>query len=173
MRLFIIFIVLFISNSCWAFEKENHLTDREKIGLKKSLHEIYTNGQIDKKQYENSMARVEPYPCHGVDRTLSNADKLKLASAIKKSEQFEKVDILQLFSYNDWKIIHINTYKSDEIYLFFSNYPNGNNKSLSKWAGAATIFETSKIEKFIIKNTKFIPKELASCFAWHVTLNRN
>jgi hypothetical protein len=44
---------------------------------------------------------------------------------------------------------------------------------VTEWSGAATVFETSEIEQWILENAPGIPKRLASCFAWHVTLNRD
>jgi hypothetical protein len=110
-------------------------------------------------------------PCGGIDRSLTEARKVKLAPAIAKEEKVEKVEVLRSFRSRNWYIIYINNYISDEPFLFYSSNPM-TTKPISSWSGAATINEEQEMKVWTIKNVPGIPKKLASCFAWHVTLER-
>ncbi len=168
-----LFCVIFLSSVVHAFEPEEKIPDERKVRLKSTLQEILKNGDIDKRVYDDAILRVDSFPCDGVDRSLAEAEKSKLSIVVSNVEQLEKAEVLQLFSYKNWKIVYVNTYTSDETYIFFDQHPSVEIKPVLKWSGAATIYETSEIEKWIIDRAKDIPKDLASCFAWHVTLNRD
>lgn len=55
--------------------------------------------------------------------------------------------------------------------MFYSNAPVDGGHPVTLWSGAATIFETSEVEQWVKENAPGIPARVASCFAWHVTLN--
>ncbi len=173
MRYLFAFVVFLTSGLCFSFEAEPVLSDKDKIQIKSTLADVYNSGGMEKKDYDQALSYVDAYPCEGVDRQLNPGEKEKLASAVASSEELAKAEVLESFSFNAWKIVYVNTYESDEAYYFYDRFPDGKSKSLTIWSGAATVFETSQIEKWILDNAKGIPKELASCFAWHVTLNRD
>lgn len=56
--------------------------------------------------------------------------------------------------------------------MFYSGDPL-KNKNVSLWSGAARIDEEQDIYEWVIKNVPGIPSQLAKCFAWHVTKNRD
>lgn len=107
-------------------------------------------------------------PCGGVDRNLTEEQKIKLAPIIASEEKVHKVDVLKLFRYEKWQIIYIENYVSDEPYLFYSDDPM-TSKPVAAWSGAATIYEENAIKEWTLKNVPGIPNKLARCFAWHVT----
>jgi hypothetical protein len=111
-------------------------------------------------------------PCDGVDRTLSDARKSQLAPVIARQMKIESADILQSYKYAGWYIIYVNTHVSDEAFLFFGGDPL-QSKYLTAWGGAAAVFEGPQIRRWVFKNAKGIPTKLASCFAWHVTKDRD
>jgi hypothetical protein len=110
-------------------------------------------------------------PCNGIDRSLSEAQKVKLAPVIAKEEKVAKVKVLESFKSGNWHIIFIENYVSDEPYLFYSGDPMVA-KPITAWSGAATIYEEQEMKEWTVKNVPGIPGNLAGCFAWHVTLER-
>lgn len=127
---------------------------------------------ITESQYRNTIAALHSKPCIGVDRSLNEAQKSTLAPLIALQQGWEHVELIQSFKLGKWQIIYLENGVSDEPYLFFPDSPS-KSKSLGMWAGAATIFETGEILNWTVQNIPGIPKHLARCFAWHVTLNRN
>ena len=69
--------------------------------------------------------------------------------------------------------MYAGTHVSDEPYLFYPSDPLSAKKPVAAWSGAAFIFETSEIKDWILKNAPGMPDQLSSCFAWHITLNRD
>ena len=82
-------------------------------------------------------------PCDGIDRSLSQARKIKLAPVIAKEEKVAKVEVLQSFRSGNWYIIYIENHVSDEPFLFYDGDPM-TTKSITAWSGAATIYEEQK-----------------------------
>ncbi|WP_283744974.1 hypothetical protein [Sideroxydans sp. CL21] len=115
-----------------------------------------------------SVASMTPNPCDGVDSSLSEEQKAKLAPIIANEEKVHKVDVLQSLKFGKWQIIYIENYVSDEPYLFYSGDPMIT-KPVAAWSGAATIHEENAIKEWTLKNAPGIPNKLASCFGWHVT----
>jgi len=116
-------------------------------------------------------------PCDGVDRRLSRESKIDLASAIAKQlkaqlRDVSKVKLLQSFRFSGWSIVYVETHVSDEGFLFYAGDPQSNHY-VTLWAGAATIFEEHEVEGWTLKNAPGIPPRLATCFAWHVTHDRD
>jgi len=126
---------------------------------------------ISQLQYEQTIKWLHANPCSGVDRSLSAEVKEAWAPEIAKHESVEKVEVLSSFTFEGWRIIEIENHVSDEPYLFYPPGPTFS-RSITAWGGAATVFETTEIEKWAVENAPGIPRKLASCFAWHVTLNR-
>jgi hypothetical protein len=116
--------------------------------------------------------RKDARPCDGIDRGLTNARKLALAPALAKQLQVSDVDVLQSFTALGWSIIYVDTHQSDPGFLFFSGDPLSSHY-VTLWGGAATKDEEQNIRNWALKNVPGIPQDLASCFAWHVTRDRD
>jgi hypothetical protein len=110
-------------------------------------------------------------PCDGIDRSLSDTRKAQLELVIAKGERVAKIQVLQSFKSGSWQIIYIENYVSDEPFLFYPSDPMIT-KPITAWSGAATIHEEKEMKAWALKNAPGIPEDLASCFAWHVTLGR-
>lgn len=110
-------------------------------------------------------------PCDGVDHSVTRERSAALASAIAKQENVPRVDVLQSFRFHGWSIIYVETYQSDEVFLFYAHDPLRSH-TVTEWSGAARIDEGKMIEKWAEKNALGIPSKLAGCFAWYVTNNR-
>lgn len=149
------------------------LSAAHKAEIKKTLSEILKDKAITQEQYAQALVWVDATPCNGVDRQLIQNPKPALASSIAKQLEVKAVDLLQTYSYAGWTIVYVDTHVSDEPYLFYSGDPIQAKHPVTLWSGAATIFETSEIEQWVLQNAPGIPKKLASCFAWHVSLNRD
>jgi hypothetical protein len=152
---------------------EPPLSEDDKARIIQVLKEVLQRKAITQEQYNKQIEWVNLNPCEGVDRSLIEANKSQLANSIAKQLKLNSVDILQSFRVDGWSIIYVNTHVSDEVYLFYSGDPIAAERPVTEWSGAAMIFETSEIEQWILDNAPGIPKRLASCFAWHVTLNRD
>ncbi|MBC3873377.1 hypothetical protein [Undibacterium flavidum] len=168
-------IFLSIATSVFAMPQldETPLTNEAKSRFKDTLREALRNKDITRKQYFESISWVGKYPCKGIDRRLSKEQKIAFGSIIAKLEKYNQVEVLGVFRYNNWHIIYIDNHVSDEPYMFYSSNPVSSKRAITSWSGVATIFETTEIEEWVLKNAHGIPRQLASCFAWYVTLNSN
>lgn len=152
---------------------ELSLSAEHKAEIKTTLSDILQDKEISQQQYAQALAWVEATPCKGVERQLIKNPAPRLASAIAQQLQVKAVDVLQRYRYAGWSIVYVDTHVSDQPYLFYSGDPIQAKHPVTLWSGAATLFETSDIEQWVLQNAPGIPKTLASCFAWHVTLNRD
>lgn len=130
------------------------------------------NRDITQAQYQSTLKFLDARPCVGIDRSLNKAMKAKLSGVLAKQAGVKKIELLESFRFNTWQILYLADGKSDEYFNFYAGDPL-KSKSLGSWGGAATIFETSDIQTWAHDNIAGIPPELASCFAWHVTLDRS
>ncbi len=111
-------------------------------------------------------------PCSGVNRILTEGRKTQLAPVIAKQLNTDSVDVLQSFRYRTWYIIYVDTHISDEAYLFFAADPL-NARYVTTWGGGAGTSEEADVGRWVRQNAKGIPGKLASCFAFHVTKDRD
>jgi hypothetical protein len=114
---------------------------------------------------------VSATPCTGIDRTLTAAQKHTWAQAIATQMNLPSVDVLQVFRDGSWRVIYIDTHRSDNGFLFYRDDPSRSHY-VTVWAGMAQANEESSIEQWVHANVPGIPSALAQCFAWHVTQDR-
>jgi hypothetical protein len=152
---------------------EPPLSNVDKSRIIKALSDALQAKDITKQQYTKQVEWVNSNPCEGVARLIIARKNQKLTRAIAKQLKLSTVDVLQSYKADGWSIIYVDTHVSDETYLFYSGDPITATHPVTQWSGGAMIFETTEIEQWVIKNAPGIPKHLASCFAWHVTLNRD
>ena len=150
---------------------ERPLTTEDKARLTKTLGEILRDKHINQAQYDQSISWVNAYPCQGVDRSLNSLRKAKLEEAIAKEQNRKKVTVFESFAYRGWFTLFTDASDGDSPYMFYSSDPIKGGHPITLWSGAATIFETSEVEQWVLQNAQSIPAVLASCFAWHVTLS--
>ena len=111
-------------------------------------------------------------PCDGVNRNLTTERKVALAPEIAKQFQFKSVDVLQSFQASGWSIFYIDTHESDDVYVFYAHDPL-TSRYISLWNGAAKSDEEQIIKARTLILMPSIPRRLASCFAWHITKERD
>lgn len=111
-------------------------------------------------------------PCDGVDRSLTDARKRELAPVIAKQIKVRSVDVLQSYRNDKWHIIYVKTHVTDNAFIFFKSDPV-KSQYLVAWGGKADPDEEADIAKWIKAKAKGIPQKLATCFAWHVTNDRD
>lgn len=75
------------------------------------------------------------------------------------------------FAQSGWRIVEVPGQASDDQFLFYSK--SSHDKAVASWSGTARKDETSAIKQWVLSNAPGIPKGLASCFAWHVTVERS
>jgi hypothetical protein len=119
-----------------------------------------------------SLAHASASPCDGVSRELSNSRKASLAPVIAKQLGVSAVDVLQSFQLDTWDIVSVDTHQSDEVFLFYAHDPAGS-RYVTMWSGGAMSDEEKSIKSWVVNNAPGIPEKLASCFAWHVTKDRD
>jgi len=117
--------------------------------------------------------------CDGVDRSLTDTQRAEWAPAIKqqlakkkKGIAVPRVDVRQSFSFGDWRILYIEGPVSDPPYLFYRGDPRRSTYR-AQWSGAAAAFEQESIQQWTLNTLPGVPIQLASCFAWPVTQERN
>ena len=118
-----------------------------------------------------SACASEP-PCTSVSRNVTVERKEALSLAIAKQLGMPDVDALQSFRYGDWSIIYVDTHQSDEVFLFYARDPLTSHY-VTTWSGGAARDEEESIRSWVVRNAPGIPAQLASCFAWHVTKDRD
>lgn len=119
-----------------------------------------------------SSASLAASPCTGVDRRLPEADRPALERAIAAELGLPRVELLQSFRDGRWRILCVNTFRTDETFLFYRRDPP-RGRSLTRWGGAARMDEEPEIRRWVRENAPGIPRRLAACFARHVTHDRN
>lgn len=165
-------LILILAGSAMG-ASEPPLSEPDKASVKEALADALKSKRITQQQYTQAISWVDATPCQGVDRDFSKKGKGRLTNAIKKQLRLQAVDVLQIFGSEGWTIVYVDTKVSDEPYLFYSVDPIVARKPVTQWSGAAMIFETSEVERWVLDHAPDIPKRLAACFAWHVTLNRD
>lgn len=110
-------------------------------------------------------------PCGDVDRTISDEQKKQLSPAIAAQLHVEHVEVRECYRYKEWTIIYVETYETENTFLFFNGNPL-TEPYITTWSGSAQAKEERKILKSVLKSAPGIPAELARCFAWHVTHER-
>jgi hypothetical protein len=116
-------------------------------------------------------ANVVVDPCDSVSRSLPNDRKAQLSAIAAGQLNATRVEVPEYFQFAGWRIIYVVPPAADEAYLFYRGDPKPAN-FVTQWSGAARTDEQSEIERWVLHNAKGIPKHLASCFAYHVTLAR-
>jgi hypothetical protein len=113
-------------------------------------------------------------PCSDVNREdITPSQRRALEPEITRQLGAPKrVQVLQSFRFEDWGIIYVNTYMSDEAFLFYKHNPLASHY-VTLWSGAARHDEESDILSWTMENAPGIPPQLASCFAYHVTKDRD
>ena len=111
-------------------------------------------------------------PCSGMIRSLTDARKAALAPAVARQLHVHQVEVRQSFQVGTGDIIYVDTHQSDKAFVFYAHDPLTSH-FITLWSGAAMRNEEQSIEAWTIKNAPGIPVKLASCFAWHVTKNRD
>lgn len=111
-------------------------------------------------------------PCDGIDRTLSDERKTELAPVIAKQIKVKSVDVLQSYREGTWHIIYAKTHVTDNAFIFYKTDPM-KGMYVVAWGGQARPDEEAEIARWVKGKAKGIPPKLASCFAWHVTKDRD
>lgn len=107
-------------------------------------------------------------PCAGVDRAPKLEHRIPLEAEIAKQLHVKKIRILRSFRLGTWTIFYVETYETDNGYVFYAHDPL-KSRYVTEWGGIATPDEERSIKSWVLKNAPGIPHRLASCFAWRVT----
>lgn len=111
-------------------------------------------------------------PCDGIDRRLNSSDASKLRVELGRQLNADNIEILQSFKSLGWTILYVASDNADPAFLFYSEDPI-NHHFLTLWSGGAKSDEAQAISSWVKEGAKGIPSNLAQCFAWHVTKDRD
>jgi len=111
---------------------------------------------------------VAAAPCSGIDRSLPEADRARLAPLVAAQLNVPSADVLSRFRSGRWSIVYVDTHAADAAYLFFDGDP-AERHFITLWSGAAAPFERSRVLAWVTKNAPGIPDHLAGCFASQVS----
>ena len=129
-------------------------------------------GEITAAQHADLVRWTAAKPCRGVRTTLSQRRRGDIADAVSVVQKFPGARVLGYFEVQGWYIVYTNASPGDEQYLVYDRDPVGRVTARTSWSGAATMFETTEVRDWLLAAAPNIPKRLADCFAWHVTLGR-
>lgn len=111
-------------------------------------------------------------PCDKVSRGLTDSQKNEWSSSIARQLDVRSVFVRQVFGFQGWKIVYVETPNSDPPFLFYHGNP-AETKYTAMWSGAAGTNEEGPILSWTTNQVHGIPATLAKCFAWHVTSARD
>ncbi|GLQ96754.1 hypothetical protein GCM10007863_11740 [Dyella mobilis] len=111
-------------------------------------------------------------PCTSIDRILTPQQKQAWAPVIARQLRVARVDVLQVFRLDHWRIVYVDTHRSDNGFLFYREDPL-DSRYIATWAGAAQPGEEASITQWTQTNAPGIPEALAQCFGWYVTQHRD
>ena len=126
-------------------------------------------------QSSSKEALFETSPCRGMVQKLNKKHKTDLQRAFVKhlndsdpQLHVKSTNIIRAFASGHWSLFYVQTYVSDEIFLFYAGDPL-TNRFVARWSGWAEKNEEPEIKNDILKKAPGIPPQLAGCFAWYVT----
>lgn len=111
-------------------------------------------------------------PCDSMRRDLSESEKADWEDAIAEQLNVPKVSVHQTFTSNGWTFVYVEALNSDSPFLFFHGAPDSTH-FVTLWSGGARADEETSIRDWATKSVSGIPHDLAQCFAWHVTKDRD
>ncbi len=135
-------------------------------------NQVHDAGQITDRQLRDTRRWLNLQPCSSARTALDANRKFELARAISESEGFPNSTVLTYIGFQSWHIVLTTAGLGDPPYLVYREDPAKGGKPVASWAGAATIFETTELRDWLLANAPGIPRRLADCWAWQVTLGQ-
>ena len=148
------------------------LPEKAKVRILQSAAELLRDGSITREQHVDLVHWVGARPCRNVQMRASTARLQAVASAISKTEGFPNSHVLAYYAAAGWFVVYTDASAGDERYLLYRGDPASGIKSKLSWSGAATMFETTEIRDWVVRDAPGVPRQLADCFAWQVTLGQ-
>lgn len=127
-------------------------------------------GEITRAQHADLVHWTGVEPCSNVRMKVPKARELVIAQAVSEVQGLPNSRVLGYFEAEGWYIVFTDASLGDEPYLVYDTDPARHAKPRASWSGAATIFETSQVRDWLLAAASGVPKPLADCFAWQVTL---
>ena len=111
-------------------------------------------------------------PCDNVDRSLTDTSKTVLAPVIASQLHAKKVDVLQSYRFDGWTILYVNSHDSDETFLLS---PTTRSITVTSQCGVVPRhgMRSKASESGHSKTLQVSLGSWLSCFAWHVTSDRD
>jgi hypothetical protein len=129
-------------------------------------------GDISNAQHADLHRWVNSEPCQGVKMATSERRLQSVASGISMSEGFPNSRVLAYYEHEGWYVIFTDASPGDERYLVFRGDPAQGLRPVEEWSGAFTMFETQELRDSLVRKAPEVPRKLADCIAWQVTLGQ-
>jgi len=168
MKVALVSMAVLLSAAVSAETWERALAPSEKGRIEQTLREIRDSGNITNDQYEQSIAFINDSQCETIDRTFTDAEKSRWSRDISKLKHWSGSEAIQSFRSASWRVIYVTLPNAEPAFHFYDS-----SNPVTVWGGGATIFEAPEIERSLLVQAPGIPKQLAHCFASHVTYDRD
>lgn len=133
------------------------------------LENALRDGDLTQQQHDDILARMASKPCQEIDHTLAADREKTLAEAVAKQLKVSEVKIETSFFSEGWSVLLVTNPSWEDQYLFYSGDPT-TSESVTTFGGSAPFWAAGDIEQTILAEAPGIPRGLAACFAWHITL---
>ena len=143
-----------------------------KLRMLKAAAETLQEGGISKSKHADFLQWVNAEPCQGVKMTAAEERLQAVSAGISKTEGFPNSHVLAYYEHKGWYVIFTDASPGDERYLVYPGDPARGNKPIDEWAGAFTMYETTDLRNSLVRKAPRVPRKLADCIAWQVTLGQ-
>jgi hypothetical protein len=133
------------------------------------LKDALRDGDITQQQYDDILAWIASKPCQEIDSTLAADRQKTLAEAVAKQLKVSEVKIEASFFSEGWSVLWVSNSSWENQYLFYSGDPTTTG-AVTTFGGSAPFWAAGDIEHTILEEAPGIPRGLAACFAWRITL---
>lgn len=154
----------------FAFIGTKPLSEPQRERFRALVIEARDSGDASPKQYADVIARLEADPCENVVHELSAPERSALEAGLSRSLSLPAVQVYARLKLGDWSVIYSDISPGDPTYGFFQADPLSGGVPVEYWSGGAPFYEVGDIFDWTTANVPGVPKELAECFAWYVTM---
>jgi hypothetical protein len=134
--------------------------------------ETLRDGDITTRQHADFLHWLSSEPCRGVNMKATEKRLQAVAAGVSRVEGFPNSRVLEYYEHKGWFVIFTNASPGDERYLVYEGDPARGLKPVDEWSGAFTMYETTELRDSLVRKAPNVPRKLADCIAWQVTLGQ-
>ncbi len=163
-------LAVFVPLVSFALVGTEPLSEPQRERFRTLAIEARQSGDASPKQYADVISRLAGDPCRNVAHELSETERTALEAELSRSLSLPSVQVYARLKLGNWAVIYSNISPGDPTYAFFSADPLSGGKPVEFWSGGGPFYEVGDISEWASENVPGVPKELAECFAWYVTM---